>query len=221
MNGQPPPAGDRPLVHPNTGEVLDPDNLPDEARIALLEAAMADMQAAVDELLRKLAADAKGGRPSQWSWHHADPRRRAQMWAELAAFVDWLIGRYRPGNSAEIRRCWYRHPVAVEELWALMVAWRAAYCAGNRASDQLAAWHQHWLWPCLERLNTYAGWDDCGAAHRDADGVKRLPTDEAFADYARTPTALEPGPGDPAGTPIVTVDSAESAESPTQQELRS
>lgn len=213
-------TGDKPLVHPYTGEVLDPDHVPDEARIALLEVAQRDLQDALDELLQQLSDDAGGGRPSRWSWHHADPKQRAQMWTALAAFVDWLIGRYRPTNNAEIRPCWYRHPVAVEELWALMVAWRAAYCAGNRPSDQLIAWHQHWLWPCLERLGLYAGWRGCGAQHTPSTGTLPRLTDPDFTSYLATPVALTPGPGDPAAAP----DGRDSTQSPdnaaVQEELR-
>lgn len=178
--------------------VLDPAEMPDGARIALLEQAMQHMQDAVDELLRKLTDEPDGGRPSRWSWHHATPQRRAQMWSELRAFVDWLIGRYQPGGSVEIRPCWYRHPVAVEELWALMAAWRASYCGTEQATDQLTTWHQHWLWPCLQRLGTYAGWAGCGTGHKPPTGVTPSLTDDAFADYIRSAPAVNPSSGDPA-----------------------
>lgn len=211
---------DRPLIHPLTGEVLDPDNLSEEARLALVELGLRDTQSAVEELLNKLAADAKGGRPSRWSWHHADQQRRVEMFEDLRAFVDWLIGRYQPGNEAVIRPCWYQHPVAVEELWALMVAWQAAYCAGNRPSDQLIAWHQHWLWPCLERLSHYADWKNCGSGHKKPTGVRQGLTDEDFQAHLHSRAALEPGPGDPAGALAVRpTDSAESPHAGVQDPL--
>src|SRR5262249_13610463 len=109
----PAPDDGRLMVHPYTGEVLDPDNVPDETRTALLEVPQRALQDAVGERLDKLAADAKGGRPSRWSWQHADRQRCKQMWKELVAFVDWLIDRYRPTGEVTIRPCWYRHPVAV------------------------------------------------------------------------------------------------------------
>lgn len=226
-NGRAPDAGagtaeDPPLIHPLTGDVLDPDNLSEEARLALVEVALRDTQGAVDELLQKLAADAKGGRPSRWSWHHATPQRRGEMYEDLRAFVDWLIGRYQPSNDAVIRPCWYQHPVAVEELWALMVAWRAAYCAGNRASDQLIAWHQHWLWSCLERLAHYANWKNCGNAHKPPTGVRHRGTDDDFDAYTHSRPALEPGPGDPAGALVVRLtDSTESPHAGMQDPLPS
>jgi hypothetical protein len=44
--------------------------------------------------------------------------------------------------------------VAVEELTALMVAWKAAYSQKEAApSEALVNWHDRWLWPTLHRLN--------------------------------------------------------------------
>lgn len=168
-----------PLVHPYTGEVLDPENVPDEARIALLEVSFERLHQAVAKLV-DATGDAPEGSPSQWSWHHARAEDRTRLWAELRSFVDWLVDRYQPTGELRIPPCWYRHPVAVEELTALMVAWRGAYCGSHRPSERLLSWHQNCLWPTLERLGRRARWTQCGARHKEPGGVVAIRTDEEF-----------------------------------------
>lgn len=171
-----------PLMHPYTGEVLDPADVPDEARIALLEVSFRHLEAAVTTLVD--AADGgdggKPGYPSRWSWHHVRDRERAQLWAELRSFVDWLIDRYQPTGDVRIPPCWYRHPVAVEELTALMVAWRGAYCTSERPSERIVSWHMNCLWPTLERLAKRARWSQCGAGHKPPESVVAALTDGDF-----------------------------------------
>lgn len=163
------------VVHPYTGEVYDRDHVPDDARLALLEVAHGHLLEAVGNLT---PGSARPNRPSRWSWQHLrDPSARTKLWQELRDFVDWLIERYQPTGDVVIRPCWYRHPVAVEELTALMAAWRAAYCSGDAPADLLIGWHQTWLWPTLERLNHRARWSQCGHGHQPAAGVVARPTE--------------------------------------------
>ena len=173
------------LVHPYTGELLDPANIPDEARIALLEVSFSHLRDAVSTLIDKVGQDEgpKQGYPSRWSWHHVQGKDRERLWAELRSFVDWLIDRYQPTGDVGIPPCWYRHPIAVEELTALMVAWRGAYCSTNRPSERLVSWHMNCLWPTLERLGKRARWSQCGVRHRAPEGVVAPPTDSGLADY--------------------------------------
>jgi hypothetical protein len=181
-----------PLVHPYTGEVLDRDNVPDEARIALLEVSFHHLQDAIAALI-----DSDGGKqgyPSKWSWHHVRDRERARLWAELRSFVDWLIDRYQPTGDVRIPPCWYRHPAAVEELTALMVAWRGAYCSTDRPSERAISWHQNCLWPTLERLSKRARWSQCGSRHKPPEGVVAALTDPEFGSFED----VGPGRGDPA-----------------------
>lgn len=134
-------------VDPSTGEIVDdvdhgagrrhvqgpPSSIAE--RIDRLEAAHGHLHQALSAVLDRLEADTGSAEhpvPSRWSWHHLSEQDRARLWAELPSFVDWLIERYQPDGSARIPACWYLHPVAVEELTALMVAWRYAYCARRR-----------------------------------------------------------------------------------------
>jgi len=88
-----------------------------------------------------------------WAWAHLDPQAQRALFEELRDWVDWLVMRYHVSDEAyRLQPCWYQHPVAVEELTALMVAWKAEY-SRPKASTGLTAWHAQSLWPCLLRLN--------------------------------------------------------------------
>ncbi len=122
--------------------------------------------------------------PSRWSWAHLDVDAAGQLWDELIDFVCWLDDRYlrhQAGPSLRLKACWYRHPVAVEELTALLAAWQAVYCppgddpetepVNNSPTGALVRWHD-FLWSTLQRLRDCAGWNECEPAtgHRERDG---------------------------------------------------
>lgn len=138
--------------------------------------------------------------PSRWSWAHLDADAAAQLWAELVDFVCWLDDRYlrhQAGPHLRLKACWYRHPVAVEELTALLAAWQAVYCppgedpetepVSNSPTGALVRWHDL-LWTTLQRLRDFAGWNECEPAtgHRERDGRYdpdlRIGLDEFLAD---------------------------------------
>ncbi|MEU8244062.1 hypothetical protein AB0C07_37890 [Actinoplanes missouriensis] len=134
--------------------------------LALLRADVDDLTAAIEYLTSaNLGGTGEGDLtvPSRWSWRHADPRTVAQLWEELISWVNWLVPRYElTGEAAPIAPCWYRHPVAVEELTALMASWQAAYQGRPETPrDDLIAWHDRWLWPTIDRLQARAGWRGC------------------------------------------------------------
>ena len=140
----------------------------DPGLLAETLAALADRLAAQEELLAVLAADREPETPPSgpWTWRHLTEHQRETLTAELSEWVDWLRERYQLGATRhQIPTCWAEHPVAVEELTALMVAWKAAYTGKTRSpSDSLIAWHDRWLWPCLARLNEQLQvWNACRA----------------------------------------------------------
>ncbi|BCJ46183.1 hypothetical protein GCM10010168_51320 [Actinoplanes ianthinogenes] len=132
--------------------------------VALLRLDVDDLTAAVEQL-----SAAPGSR--RWSWRDADAETAAHLWAELIDWVDWLVPRYDlTGTAATIPPCWFRHPIAVEELTALMASWHAAYRDGPaEPRDDLVAWHDRWLWPTVDRLQARAGWRGCvdNRVHQD------------------------------------------------------
>lgn len=149
--------------------------------LEMLRADVDDLTAAVGQLLTERERPNAGA--SRWSWRHADADAAARLWAELVDWVDWLVPRYElTGEAASIPPCWYRHPVAVEELTALMAAWQAAYQDESGAPrEDLLAWHDRWLWPTVERLRVRAGWRNCADNNRHQDRVLRrwVPDPEA------------------------------------------
>lgn len=151
--------------------------------IALLRADVDDLTAAVGTLL---AEQQRTAGHSRWSWRHADAAASERLWAELIDWVNWLVPRYElTSEAASIPPCWYRHPVAVEELTALMAAWQAAYGAGSAGPrEDLLAWHDRWLWPTVERLRLRAGWRSCADNGRHQDRVlRRWTPDPEMAAY--------------------------------------
>ena len=118
-----------------------------EALALRLESLEGLVAAVTDQLV-----EAPAGGP--WSWRQLGPSQTRALFTELRDWVDWLIARYELRGEAEtIPPCWFLHPVAVEELTALMVDWRAGYSQkGTAPSDALAGRHDRWLWPTLHRL---------------------------------------------------------------------
>jgi hypothetical protein len=108
----------------------------------------------VEQILGKVVEALESGiAHGPWAWAHLDPQAQRALFDELREWVDWLVMRYHVSDEAyRLQPCWYRHPVAVEELTALMVAWKAEY-SQPKASTGLTAWHTQSLWPCLLRLN--------------------------------------------------------------------
>jgi hypothetical protein len=144
----------------------------DPALVAETLAALSERLAAQEDLLTAVldrldAEHAPGGR---WAWRHLTGAQAEALLAELTDWVGWLIERYSLSASRyQIPPCWADHPIAVEELTALMIAWKAAYAGPSTAPrEDLIAWHDRWLWPCLTRLNEHLQvWNACRAgAHR-------------------------------------------------------
>jgi hypothetical protein len=112
--------------------------------------------------------DVETGR-ARWRWRTLPPGpARTALWHEISAFVTWYNTRYgHAAQSTAIWACWPQHPVAVEELTALMVAHTAAY-AGEDPTDAVIAWHDRWLWPAIERLHSRpGGFKGCTASTHD------------------------------------------------------
>jgi hypothetical protein len=198
MSDQPSPGTD------NGGEVavepLDPVMLAEvlEALARRLES-LETLVAAVTEQL----VEAPAGGP--WAWRHLGPSQRRALFTELRDWIDWLIARYELRGEAEtIPPCWFRHPVAVEELTGLMVAWKAAYSQKETApSDALVNWHDRWLWPTLHRLNVQLHvWAKCtGGSHAPSRPAPPVTDEASFASFLaesgpRIDSARHAGPAD-------------------------
>jgi hypothetical protein len=97
--------------------------------------------------------------PCRFAWRHLDRAAATLLWEELIDWVGWL--RYRYQLSEYVRPCWYRHGPVVEELTALMVAHTAAYTGEDSYREDLAAWHQQWMWPLMHRIASITDFSTC------------------------------------------------------------
>lgn len=148
----------------------------------------------LQNLAMKTAADLNevpAGGPLCWRYLDADATR--DLFEQLRDWVDWLAGRYL--LNMRLPACWYRHPVAVEELTALWVSWQAAYPANEVApSDALIAWHDRWFWPCIDRLVRLNVFNQCGGKHTEATDRTMLSDLDEFAVFLDDECASRPEP---------------------------
>ncbi|MCZ4553651.1 hypothetical protein [Gordonia rubripertincta] len=100
-------------------------------------------------------------------WRHLDAASAQELWNELIDWVEWLRHRYELTQS-KLPACWPFHPVAVEELTALMAGYTASYQALTtkdgvvvRYHDQMIVWHRLELWSCLSRIREHANTGGC------------------------------------------------------------
>jgi hypothetical protein len=146
----------------------------DPVLLAETLAALSDRLSAQEDLLAALVErlDRDEAPSGKWTWRHLTKPQAEKLLAELTDWVTWLVDRYQLDHTRhQIPPCWAEHPVAVEELTGLMVSWKAAYTGPDRPpSDNLIAWHDRWLWPCLTRINEGLQiWNRCRAGqHMEA-----------------------------------------------------
>ncbi|MFL6100813.1 MAG: hypothetical protein ACJ71T_12765 [Actinomycetales bacterium] len=133
--------------------------------LADLAAGQAEMQDAITRL-----AQGSDGEPHQgyWTWRFLDDKAASALLDELREWVDWLIERYELFDDRHaIEPCWAEHTVAVEELTALMIAWKAEFgSTARRASAGPIAWHANWLWSTLQRVHDSPSIRGCRRTNR-------------------------------------------------------
>lgn len=147
-----------PVTHADVAAALAPLS----GDIATLSSVVADI---ITTLEKHPPTGAGGTGPGRWQWRTLTGDARADLWAELRDWIGWFNDRYgAAGERVAIPPCWPQHPLVVEELTALMVAWQAATSA-DVPTDALIAWHDRWLWPCLDRITGRdprpGGFKDC------------------------------------------------------------
>jgi hypothetical protein len=127
-------------------------------------AMLAEVCDRLDALEGHDAAPARPRVPRQWA-----ARATPDDWSQLTDWVDWLTGSYSLRERHLVPGCWPAHPGVVEDLAALHAAWRHAMltdeAAGDTGSDAGTYWHQHHLFPALERIRALYATHDCIDSH--------------------------------------------------------
>ncbi|MBD8519138.1 SNARE domain-containing protein [Plantibacter sp. CFBP 8804] len=140
-----------------------------------------------------------------WAWHMLNTPERRKLWERLYGWVAWLEDRYLRNLSGSrtgvFPADWYRHPVAVELLTALMVAHTSAYRRKASApSFALVEWHERCLWPTLDRMSRL-GLFPTDTETSNWDGPQLRPTrrdDDRFASFLTADLAAATGTDTPA-----------------------
>jgi len=156
---------------------------------AATEDALHNLGAAVDDLKDKLAQLLKKDREKD-----IDPRRWAARatrkdWDALIDWVDELNASYSLLGDYTIPPCWPAHPGVVEELAGLLRSWTRALItdelAKNNGANDLTAWHDRWLWPCLRRMKSgHYRTTNCRDGHHP-EGSTAARTDRGFLPNSR------------------------------------
>ncbi|MCY7287329.1 MAG: hypothetical protein LH624_03535 [Cryobacterium sp.] len=144
---------------------------PDPTTPSGLDARLTIIETILPDLFEMYESRAEGG---PYIWAKLSSVDAEKLWKELGDFVSWLDAHYlvhlnNPGLG--LPACWYRHPIAVEELTALMVSHRAVYVTRSAvATSALVDWHQRSLWPTLDSLRQNQVFNGCRSkeGHRDS-----------------------------------------------------
>lgn len=126
-----------------------------------------------------------------WSWRTLDREAAQELWTELYDWVNWLRDRYLVHLSGDdtyrLLNDWYKHPVAVEMLTALMVSHQYVYRRTRAApSFDLVEWHERCLWPTFQRmraLNLFPTNHATDEPWNPEEPLRRTPDDDKFAEF--------------------------------------
>ncbi|MET0873078.1 MAG: hypothetical protein ABWX89_12175 [Paeniglutamicibacter terrestris] len=156
---------------------------------------LGETEESVAALVEELANYPAGG---PWLWEGLEPEAQRALWIELDAFVSWLQNRILSHHASKegwIAPCWYKHPDAVEQLTALMVAHKASYHPKSKTpSHTLVDWFQRCLWPTMDTLKQRQTFKQClhKREHEEpyAPGMNLVASDEDFTAFVDA-TVLE------------------------------
>ena len=148
------------------------------AALDTLTAAVADLKTQLAQLLTKERE--KDVPPRRWA-----ARATGKDWDPLVAWVDELNASYSLLGDYTIPPCWPAHPGVVEDLAGLHHAWRIAVIndelGKHTGSNNLTAWHDRWLWPCLRRMKAgHYRTTNCRDRHHPESSIAAAITDRGY-----------------------------------------
>ena len=149
-----------------------------EEALGKLETKVDDLKQQLTQLLKKERE--KDIQPRRWA-----ARATTKDWDHLIDWVDQLNANYSLLSDYAIPPCWPAHPGVVEELAGLHRAWTRALIndqlAKNDGGNDLTAWHDRWLWPCLRRMKAgHYRTTNCRDRHQAERNTTTI-TDRSFA----------------------------------------
>jgi hypothetical protein len=154
-----------------------------------IEEALGKLGSSVDELKDQLTQVLKKERekdiePRRWA-----ARATTQDWDALIDWVNQLNVNYSLHSDYAIPPCWPAHPGVVEEIAGLHRAWNRALIndqlAKKDGGNDLTAWHDRWLWPCLRRMKAgHYRTTNCRDRHQPERHMPK-PTDRSFLPAGR------------------------------------
>jgi hypothetical protein len=109
------------------------------ARFAVLLAAhrgqLAALDAKVKQLVQTVEALSEGSPkgPPMIAWHELAADEAAAVRADLATWVDRVLGPLYPSARESVRDCWHQHPDAVTELSACWLEFRRIFAPATPA----------------------------------------------------------------------------------------
>lgn len=140
----------------------------------------------VDEPAEDVPPEEGEGPLRPWLWRDLTAQEQMELWVQLGDFVGYLCTRYvQMAHGSRLASCWYRHPIVVEELTALMVAHEYAYGLPD-PSPSLVEYHERSLWPTLSRVQPYMKTCVQQRSHQDEPPVGSWPwqtTDPGFEQH--------------------------------------
>jgi hypothetical protein len=127
-------------------------------------ASVTELAATVAALQEALAALSEEEENARRSWFELGPDEAAKALSKLDPWVRTVLARHGK-VLAQLRPCWWQHPLVVEELLVLSQLWHKTY-RGKKASPEKAAdWHHRWLPGWLERVDGRREFTDCESGH--------------------------------------------------------
>lgn len=182
------------------------------AQIPELATRMSTTEDTVAALVAELTDYPAGG---PWLWGGLTAEHQRALWTELDEFVSWLQNRILCHSMSKddwIPPCWYRHPDAVEQLTALMVAHQASYQPKTKKpSHALVDWFLRGLWPTMDILKQRRTLKPCldKGEHQEQymAGVQLVAASEDFISFLEEALPAPPAGVDPATGEVTGPDS--------------
>lgn len=127
------------------------------------------------EAITELLEDIGPGGPIHWE-HLTNPLK-ARLLERVSDFVLFLDRTYlRHVQRYHLKPCWWQHPDVVWQLTALWAAFTSVYTPSVRPGSHHAQFHEHVLWPILERIAANGSMGQCTSSAHEPPDIEPIQT---------------------------------------------